>query len=69
MVNPAPEISVLMPAFNEGRHIFANIRETSLAVAKLSDNFELVVVDDGSTDNTGEEIARAGREIPGVKTL
>lgn len=58
-----------MPALNEGRHIFANIRETSLAVAELSDNFEIVVVDDGSTDNTGEEIERAAREIPGVKAL
>lgn len=62
-------ISVLMPAFNEGRHIFANIRETQLAVAELSDSFELVVVDDGSTDNTGEEIARAAKEIPGVRAL
>ncbi len=58
-----------MPAFNEGRHIFANIRETARAVAELSDSFEIVVVDDGSTDDTGEEIARAGREIPGVRTL
>lgn len=58
-----------MPAFNEGRHIFANIRETRNAVAELSDSFELVVVDDGSTDNTGEEIARAAKEFPEVRAL
>jgi len=58
-----------MPAFNEGRHIFANIRETRKAVAELSGSFEIVVVDDGSRDNTGEEIARAAKEFPEVKFL
>lgn len=56
-----------MPAFNEGRHIFANIRETRKAVVQLTDSFEIVVVDDGSTDDTGEEINRAAREFPEVR--
>ncbi len=58
-----------MPAFNEGRHIFANIRETRKAVAGLAGSFEIVAVDDGSLDNTGEEIARAAREFPEVRVL
>ncbi len=58
-----------MPAFNEGRHIFANIRETREALAGLSDSFEIVAVDDGSVDNTGEGIARAAREFSEVRAL
>ncbi len=58
-----------MPAFNEGRHIFKNIRETRLAVSELTAGFEIVVVDDGSTDETGKEIARAAREFPEVRAF
>lgn len=61
------KISVLMPAFNEGRHIYQNIQETVKVLDQFASDYELVVVDDGSLDDTWKEIQRAGREIGNLK--
>src|SRR4051812_13803416 len=60
-------LSVIIPAFNESRYIY-NILERVEAV-QLIDNVqkELVVVDDHSTDNTGEEVTRFSLNFPHVK--
>ena len=61
-----PEISVIMPAFNEGGHLYENIRETREILAASGHDAEIVAVDDGSTDNTFAEIERAVRAFDGV---
>ncbi|MBC8335097.1 MAG: glycosyltransferase [Anaerolineales bacterium] len=50
-------LSVILPAYNEGDNIYANI----LRICKtlLDYEFELIVVDDGSEDNTSQEAGRA----------
>jgi glycosyltransferase involved in cell wall biosynthesis len=48
-------ISVVMPAYNAERHIDEAVRSV---VAQTATNWELVIVDDGSQDDTSE-IARA----------
>ena len=60
-------ISVLMPAYNEGRHIYRNIRDTERVLRGLSADYEIVVVDDGSRDDTLAEIRRAARDTDGVR--
>jgi len=62
-----PFFSILMPAYNEGKHIYQNILETKRVLEGLSGDHEIVVVDDGSRDDTLSEIKRAAREIEGVK--
>ena len=67
MMNDAPLISVLMPAYNEGSHIRANLEKVratledmqSTCCKDLPGGFEIVVVNDGSTDNTQREIETA----------
>lgn len=46
------KISVVMPAFNEEAHIRRNLRETVDTLAGLGNEFEVIVVDDGSGDDT-----------------
>lgn len=53
------KISILMPAYNEGPHIYKNIRETFMVFADFECKFEIVVIDDGSSDNTFQEAQRA----------
>jgi glycosyltransferase involved in cell wall biosynthesis len=50
-------LSVIIPAFNEGHHIHANILQVCETLQGL--DFEVIVVDDGSKDNTFEESQRA----------
>lgn len=58
-----PMVSLVVPAYNEGVVIQAALR--SLLVLDYP-NYEIIVIDDGSTDDTYEkalEVARASREI------
>ncbi|HUT63063.1 MAG TPA: glycosyltransferase family 2 protein [Anaerolineae bacterium] len=54
-------ISIIMPAFNEGTHIFENISTTCKILYEAGMSAEIVAVDDGSYDNTLEEIERAAK--------
>ncbi len=46
------EFSVVIPVYNEEESIEALIRETRLSLEPLEKDYEVVVVDDGSTDGT-----------------
>lgn len=41
-----------MPAYNEGHHILANLLETVETLEALQQPFEIILVDDGSPDDT-----------------
>jgi glycosyltransferase involved in cell wall biosynthesis len=61
-----PDLSILMPAYNERATIapaIDRLLETELPV----DSFELIVVDDGSSDGTGEILEQ--RDAPQMRLL
>ncbi|HUU27451.1 MAG TPA: glycosyltransferase [archaeon] len=64
-----PSVSVVIPMYNEGE----NVRGTVLAVCdqlrRTGRTFELVCVDDGSTDTTREELDKIAREIEEVRVI
>ncbi|MGA3193071.1 MAG: glycosyltransferase family 2 protein [Candidatus Bathyarchaeia archaeon] len=49
----APAVSVVIPAFNEGKSIGDVISKVRTALGLSSVPYEIVVVDDGSSDETG----------------
>jgi glycosyltransferase involved in cell wall biosynthesis len=53
---PRPLVSVVVPAFNEAAILQANLQRTCDYLDTLGEpcSWELIVVDDGSTDGTGE---------------
>ena len=55
-----------MPAYNEGKCIFSNIKTTHEVMHDAGLNAEIVVIDDGSDDNTLAEIERAAKTFENV---
>jgi len=60
---PEVRLSVVMPLYNEGARIAANVEQT-LGALRMLGPFEIILVNDGSSDNSGAEIARLAREYP-----
>lgn len=62
-------LSVLMPVYNEGAALAQSVRQVSEYLASREYDFEFVIVDDASTDDTLEIGRRLTRESPRVKLL
>ncbi len=62
-------LSVFFPCYNEE----ANVERTTLAALdacrKITDDFEVIIVDDGSRDRTGEIADRLAAEHPEVRAV
>jgi glycosyltransferase involved in cell wall biosynthesis len=58
-----PALSVILPAFNEEGSIEQAVRRASEAVAPFVSSYEIVVVDDGSRDETPKILEALGHEL------
>lgn len=65
----APELSIVVPAYNEGEHLASVIAEMADVFGKAGLDYEVVVVDNGSRDNTGEIIDGISRANSRIRTL
>jgi glycosyltransferase involved in cell wall biosynthesis len=54
----SPSLSCVMPAFNEARNLDLVVPQALAALLHLSPRVELIVVDDGSTDDTPQVMRR-----------
>lgn len=56
-------VSVVIPAFNEGEHVADQVRAVERVLRDTGWKFEIIVVDDGSTDGTAEAAATTGARV------
>ena len=62
-------LTAFFPAYND-QHTIENIVRTAAAeMRKVTDNFEVLVVDDGSKDQTGEILDRLSAELPFLRVI
>lgn len=64
-----PVLSVVVPAFNESAGIFRTINEIREEFDRLGGDAELIVVDDGSVDETAAIVAEVARSDDRVKLV
>ena len=63
------EISVVIPAYNEAARIARTLRSTVEHLKARGAPFEVLVVDDGSSDNTVEVVRKLSGDLPGIRCL
>lgn len=64
-----PMISVVLPAFNQDRTIAANLREVLRRLDGVGLDVEMLVVSDGSRDDTAAAAAEVAAEEPRIRVL
>lgn len=63
------KISVVIPLFNEGKLVASLIEEVIKNLGTLSEDFELVCVDDGSTDATLQNLLNLKERFDSLKVI
>ena len=66
---PRASISLVLPAFNEAEVIEQALDEADQALSELCDDYEILVVDDGSRDDTAEIVSRAIEHNPRIQII
>ena len=62
-------ISIVIPLYNEGSHLSALLSDLKTALQQTGCPFELVLVDDGSPDDTWERIKDETQTFPSLRAV
>lgn len=69
MTSDHPHISFIIPAYNEEGHLRVTTEESIKVLNDVCPDFEIIIIDDGSTDRTGVIAANLKQIYPGLKVL
>jgi glycosyltransferase involved in cell wall biosynthesis len=64
-----PYLSLVIPAYNEQENVAALLSRVEGALAQVGRPFEVIVVDDGSTDQTPQLLQDAMKRLPWLRVL
>ncbi|TMB10470.1 MAG: glycosyltransferase, partial [Deltaproteobacteria bacterium] len=64
-----PQISVVIPLFNEVENVRPLLDELFAELARLGRSHEVICVDDGSRDGTFQELSRLAAEHPELRVI
>src|SRR3989338_6222631 len=62
-------LSILMPAFNEGDFIYQSLYQLTQFMKTQPFEYEIIVSNDGSWDNTASEAQRASKDFGRIRTV
>jgi len=69
MVLDHPYLSIILPAYNEEKRLGITLSELNRYFSSQPYHVEFLVIDDGSTDRTGEVASTMSDRIPALKVL
>jgi len=67
--SPSLDLTVLVPVFNEAENMRPLLTKLAADLEPLGKSYEILVVDDGSTDATFEQVRAAASEIAGLRAV
>ena len=62
---PALDVSIILPVYNEAEHLEQEVTRVRAAMDASAYSYEIIVVDDGSSDNSAEVASR----IEGIRFI
>ena len=63
------ELSVFFPAYNEEKNIEKVVEDAKKVLAKIAEKWEIIIVDDGSKDKTGEIAENLSKEEKRIRVI
>jgi glycosyltransferase involved in cell wall biosynthesis len=69
MAKKLTSLSIFMPAYNEEGNIAATIIDAEKAAKRISQDYEIIIVNDGSRDRTAEIVKELGKVNPRLKLV
>ncbi|MCB1196532.1 glycosyltransferase family 2 protein [bacterium] len=69
MPGSSPELSIIIPAYNESGNIRPLVRELMYVLEDTGKTFEVLFIDDGSSDDTVEQIELYRKEYPQIRLI
>jgi glycosyltransferase involved in cell wall biosynthesis len=69
MTRPAPSLSIFFPAYNDAGTIASLALVAHMTARELTDDYEVIVVEDGSPDHTGALLDEMARHFPWLKVV
>ncbi len=61
-VEPIKKVSIVIPVYNEQESLPALLERTTAACKQLSQPYEIILVDDGSSDNSADMLTAAAEK-------
>jgi glycosyltransferase involved in cell wall biosynthesis len=69
MTRPTPSLSIFFPAYNDAGTIASLALVAHMTARELTDDYEVIVVEDGSPDHTGALVDEMARHFPWLRVV
>jgi glycosyltransferase involved in cell wall biosynthesis len=69
MMSKKPSISAFFPAYNDAGTIASMVVAVDATLEKLTDDYEVIVINDGSQDHTGEVLDALAQRYPRLRVI
>lgn len=69
MKHELDKLSAFFPAYNEEKNIERTISKVVPVLEKLAKNYEILIIDDGSKDNTAKVVKKLGKKYKKVRLI
>jgi glycosyltransferase involved in cell wall biosynthesis len=68
-VSEAPYLSLVIPCYNEAENVSTLLQRVEASLNQLGRPFEVLIIDDGSTDSTPQLLAEAMQRLPWLRVI